>query len=252
MSVDPTGGGADAVIRLRDVEVRYGSRRAVAIPALDVRRGTVLAVLGPSGAGKTTFLRVCNGLVAPSAGTLELFGRPVGPSGPDLATRRRMTLVFQKAVLFSASVRGNVGYGLAVRGTRDGRASRRVERALAWVGLEGFADRPAWELSAGEVQRVALARALVTDPEILFLDEPTANLDPHNAAAIEGLVRRVNAERGTTVVLVTHSPAQARRLARHACVLLDGRPAEQGPAPDVLDRPRDPAARAFLRGEVLF
>lgn len=247
----PRAGGGPA-IRLREVEARYGARRAVYIPALEVPTGTVLAVLGPSGAGKTTLLRVINGLVAPAGGTLELFGRPVGPAGPDLATRRRMTLVFQVPVLFSASVRHNVAYGLAVRGVRDGRIARRVERALALVGLPGLGDRPARQLSAGEAQRVALARALVTDPEILLLDEPTANLDPHSAAAIEALVRRVNAERGTTVVLVTHSPAQARRLAHAACVLLDGRLVEHGPVDAVLERPRDPAARAFLRGEVVF
>ncbi|MCC7362355.1 MAG: phosphate ABC transporter ATP-binding protein [Anaerolineales bacterium] len=223
-------------------------RRVLDVDALDVPAGALLAVVGPSGAGKSTLLRLLNFLEPPSAGALFFAGRPV-PAAPPLSLVRRVTTVFQRPVMLTGSVWDNVAYGLRLRGLP---AEPAVSAALERVGLAGLARQPAVRLSGGEAQRVALARALVLQPEVLLLDEPTANLDPYNVGVIEDLVRADQVERGTTVVLVTHNVFQARRMAGHAALLLGGRLIETGPAPQFFGRPADPRTAAFVRGEMVY
>lgn len=237
-----------SLYQLRGVTRAYGGRRVVDLEALDVERGEIMCLVGPSGSGKSTLLRLLNFLEPPTAGTILFDGQPVPPD-PPLDLLRRVTTVFQRPILLNRSVRDNVAYGLRLRGlSLDGR----VDEALERVGLTAFAHQPAHKLSGGELQRAALARALVLDPEVLLLDEPTANLDPYNVGLIESIVREQNRERGTTVVLVTHNVFQARRLASRAGLLLEGKIVEVAPVEPFFSSPRDPRTAAFVRGEMVY
>lgn len=237
------------ILEARNLSHRYSSREILRVSGIQAHRGRIHAIMGPSGAGKTTLLRVLNLLETPSSGKLYYAGTEIPASGPErLGIQRRMAMVAQQPVLFNTTVLANVGYGLKVRGIRDAR--NRVEKALEWVGLADFDGRRALTLSGGEAQRVAIARAAVLEPEILFLDEPTANLDPSNVALIEDLIRDL-AERGTSVVLVTHNLFQARRLAHQATFILGGQVVESGPARQILERPREAQTLAFIEGKMV-
>ena len=215
---------------------------------LDIRRGEVLALVGPSGAGKSTLLRILNFLERPAAGSLAFDGHALNGSLP-LEVRRQVTTVFQRPVLLRGTVRENVAYGLALRGRRD---HGLVHDIIARVGLAGLAQAQAHTLSGGEMQRVALARALVIGPQVLLLDEPTANLDPHNVSLIEDIVRQHNRQYGTTVVLVTHNVFQARRLAHRVGLLLAGKLVELDDTHTFFESPRDPRTLAFVNGEMVY
>lgn len=218
---------------------------------LEVPRGDVLAVVGPSGAGKSTLLRVLAMIERPTSGAIEAFGTRLDAAvEPPLTLRRRVTLVYQRPLLQSASVRDNVAFGLRVRGLRDHHAA--VEAALDRVKLRHLERAQTRSLSGGEAQRVALARALVIEPEVLLLDEPTANLDPYNVSVIEDAVRALNRDQGTTVVLVTHNVFQARRLASQAWLMLEGQVIEASEARAFFDAPRDARTSAFVRGEMVY
>jgi len=240
-----------SVYRLDDVVKAYGSRVVLDVRHLEVYRGEILGIVGPSGAGKSTLLRLLDFLEPPTRGRLR-FGDYVldGSGPPPLELRRRVTTVFQRPVLLSGTVFDNVAYGLRIRRVKD--VGRRVTAILEQVGLQDFARAPVRSLSGGEAQRVALARALVIEPEVLLLDEPTANLDPANVALIEEIVRRVNAQRGTTIVLVTHNVFQARRLAHRVALLLNGRVVEVGPTQAFFEAPQDPRTAAFVRGDMIY
>jgi len=219
----------------------------VDIPSLEIAPGEFLSIMGPSGAGKTTLMRILNLLEAPHTGALYLGGEKL-MGRPSLAQRRRVTTVFQKPRLLSRSVEKNVSLGLEMRGVSDpGRVATLLER----VGLKDFASVPALQLSGGEQQRVALARALAIQPEILLLDEATANLDPLNTAIIERLLLEEHATQGTTVVFVTHNQFQARRVAEDCLLMLDGKVAARAPADTFFASTADPQVRAFLAGELV-
>ena len=144
----------------------------------------------------------------------------------------------------------NVAYGLELRGQRESAAA--VHAVLTEVGLAHLAKQPARTLSGGEAQRVALARAMILHPVALLLDEPTANLDPHNVGIIEGIVRRLNQEQGTTVVLVTHNLFQASRLAHRVVLLLEGQVVEVAATQAFFETPADPRTAAFVKGEMVY
>jgi tungstate transport system ATP-binding protein len=202
--------------------------------------------MGPNGAGKSLLLRLLHGLLRPSAGQVRWNGRP-----PDRAVRRRQAMVFQKPVLLRRSAAANVAYALRVHGGLSGTERRqRVAQVLDQAGLGALAKRSARVLSGGEQQRLALARAWATRPEVLLLDEPTANLDPAGAHAVERLIAEIRA-RGTKIVLTTHDLGQARRLGDEVLFLHRGRLVEQTPAATFFERPQSEQARAFLAGELV-
>lgn len=233
---------------LRGVQHRYGARTVLSLDALEIQQGEVLAIVGPSGAGKSTLLRLLNFLEPPTDGVITFDGQTV-TARPPLDLIRRVTTVFQRPVLLDRNVHDNVAFGLRLRGQAvDGR----VDAALAHVGLSGLDRAQARKLSGGEMQRAALARALVIEPEVLLLDEPTANLDPYNVGLIEGILAAQNRERGTTLVLVTHNVFQARRLAHRVALLWDGRLIEVNRTADFFDSPSDPRSAAFAKGEVAY
>jgi len=192
-------------------------------------------IIGPNGAGKSVLLRLLHGLLTPSAGRIAWAG--VG----------RQAMVFQKPVLLRRSVRQNIAHALSLAGIAE---DARITDTLAEVGLPHLIDRAARKLSGGEQQRVALARALALKPDIVFLDEPSASLDPAAARAVEDVLARV-AARGMKLVMTTHDLHQARRLAGEILFLHRGRLIEQTPAAEFFAQPRSAEAQAFLRGDIL-
>lgn len=240
----------DPVYRLDRVTKSYGDRTVLAVDHLDVYAGEVFGVVGPSGAGKSTLLRLLNFLELPSSGGLRYRDVVIDGAPPPLRIRRQVTTVFQRPTLLDRSVAANVAYGLHLRGQRKVEAA--VMNSLGLLGLGEMAGARARQLSGGEAQRVALARALIIQPDVLLLDEPTANLDPYNVGLIESVIRRVNAERGTTVVLVTHNVFQARRLAQRVGLLLNGQLVEVTDTATFFDAPSDPRTSAFVRGDMVY
>lgn len=201
----------------------YSRRQVLKDINLKVQSGEIFVLVGPNGAGKTTFLRILDLLEEPTNGKVLFDGTPINYSAKDKSDlRRRISIVFQQTVLFNMSVFDNVAYGLRVRGD-ERNVQQRVEELLDLVQLRGFEKKNALSLSGGEAQRVALAQALVTEPELLLLDEPTANLDPRNVSIVEEALSRVNREKKTTMMMSTHNMFQAENLAYRVAVLNDGR-----------------------------
>lgn len=206
---------------------------------MEIQRGEIFTVIGPSGSGKTTLLRLIDLLDLPTTGTVIFDGIDTAASneGVRLSIRRRMAMVFQKPAVLNTTVAANVAFGLRFRGVEKSQIDVRVHEALDIVGLLNHADRKAVTLSGGEMQRVAIARALVTRPEVLLLDEPTANLDPVNSELIENLILHVHRQFHTTIILSTHDMIQGQRLADRIGVIMDGRIVQVGTTNDIFYQP---------------
>jgi tungstate transport system ATP-binding protein len=203
--------------------------------SLELQAGPSTIVLGANGAGKSVLMRLMHGLLAPSSGKVSWSG-----SG-------RQAMVFQRPVMLRRSALANVVYALEIAGMRD--AQQAAREALKEVGLAQLAQRPARILSGGEQQRLALARAWALHPEVLFLDEPTANLDPHATREIEALIRAFDGA-GTKIVMSTHNLGQARRLGDEVLFIHQGRLVERAPAEQFFRQPASPEAAAFIKGEL--
>jgi len=230
-------------LHLVDVTFEAGGKRIVDRVSLTIDAGPRTIVLGPNGAGKSVLLRLCHGLLRPSSGQLWF-------SGPEtIGRRRRHAMVFQSPVMLRRSALANVAYGLALAGVPRDRQQRVAGEALDRVGLAPLAAQPARVLSGGEQQRLAIARAWALQPELLLLDEPTANLDPSATQAIEATIQDMH-ESGTKIVLVTHNLGQVHRLGDEVVFLTDGRIAERTPVAQFLQSPATPEAAAFVKGEL--
>jgi tungstate transport system ATP-binding protein len=227
-------------LAVRDVVLRLGGAAVLDGVQLDLGSSGCTMILGPNGAGKSLLLKLLHGLIEPTSGRIAWGGQA------PVEVTRRQALVFQKPVLLRRSVAANIDFVLKARGKDAGRR----DALLAHVGLAHKAAQPARRLSGGEAQRLALARALATDPEMLFLDEPTASLDPASVLAIEGIVREACA-RGVRVIFVTHDIGQARRMADDVVFLHRGRVAEHSPAAAFFPEPRSAAARDYLNGRIV-
>lgn len=234
------------LFRLNQLQKQYGQRTVLDIDQLEIEAGEILAIVGPSGAGKSTLLRLLNFLEMPSSGGLLFDDQPVSDSLP-LTQRRRVTTVFQRPLLLSRSVRANLQFGLRLRGKAV--EDRLIASWLDRLGLTQVATQAASQLSAGEAQRVSLARALLIDPDVLLLDEPTANLDPYNVGLIEQILVEENDRHQRTMVLVTHNIFQAKRIAHRVGLLLNGRLIEIGPTEAFFNQPQRAETAAFVRGE---
>jgi tungstate transport system ATP-binding protein len=235
--------GPELPIVLEDVRVAAGGAELLRGISLQFAAGAPTVLIGPNGSGKTTLLRTAMGLVRPTSGSVTWGGRGEAPP-------QRRALVFQRPVMLRRSVADNLHYALATAGVPRARRRQRVSELLQLVALEHLADRPAPRLSGGERQRLALARALARDPAVLFLDEPTASLDPAATLAIEELVRTVSA-RGVKVVMTTHDLGEAERLAGEVVLLHRGAVVEFGPAAQLFRNPLTEAARRFVAGQLL-
>ena len=232
--------GLPIIVSRVDV-VRRGTRVLDSIDITITPRSRTF-ILGANGAGKSTLLRVLHGLIEPSRGSVTWGHAATRPRG--------QAMVFQRPVLLRRSATANLRHALALAGVRGHEAQRRIDDALTSVGLAGIANRPARVLSGGEQQRLALARAWALQPEVLFLDEPTASLDPPSARAVEAVVDGIHAC-GTTIVMTTHQLAQAKRFADSVILLHDGRVAEHTDAATFFREPVSAYGRSFLDGERL-
>jgi tungstate transport system ATP-binding protein len=246
-----THGAAAAVLVADGVHVAYGGRPVLDVASLAVQEGEVLAVIGPNGAGKSTLLRVLALLEAPARGTVAFRGVVPGSARERLALRRRMASVFQEPLLCDGSVAANVRLPLGFRGVERAEADRRARPWLERLGIAFLADRPARTLSGGEAQRASLARAFAVDPEVLFLDEPFAALDPPTREALLDDLGRVLGDARTTTLFVTHDRAEALRLGDRVAVVLDGRVAQVGMPAEVFGAPADEAVARLVGVENL-
>jgi tungstate transport system ATP-binding protein len=232
----------EPLLELRGAGVRFGAVQALDGVSLTLHRGDCVAVVGPNGAGKTTLLRLLHGLVAPSAGVRTAHGH--GGRAPVVA------MLFQRPFLLRLSVRRNVLVSLWLRGVPRRERAARCQRALERVGLATLAERPALALSGGQQQRLALARAWALQPDVLFLDEPTASLDPSAKREVEAAIESLACD-GVTVVMSTHNLGQAKRLCARVLYVEQGRVAADEPVERFFDPERPPpAAATFLKGEL--
>lgn len=231
---------AEPLLTLESLRYDAGDRSLIRNVSLRIEAGRRTLILGPNGAGKSVLMRLMHGLIEPTAGRILWNG---GSGTPVQA------MVFQRPVMLRRSVLDNVSYALYLAGVPAAERRTRALDVLERVGLAALANRPARVLSGGEQQRVALARAWALRPRVLFLDEPTASLDPGAAAEVERIIR-VIADDGCSIVMVTHHLGQARRLADDIVFVDTGRITEHTPVADFFAAPRSAEAVHYLRGEL--
>jgi len=235
--------GAILPLRLDEVSFAAGGRTIIERIALDIEAGASTIILGANGAGKSVLMRLMHGLLVPTSGR-------IGWNAPEQpGALRKQAMVFQRPVLLRRSAQANVAYALKVAGVAEPQRSALVREALESVGLAHLAHRPARVLSGGEQQRLALARAWALHPEVLFLDEPTASLDPSATREIETVIRAFDAA-GTKIVMATHNLGQARRLGDEIVFLDRGRLVERAPVDQFFAKPQSVQAAAFIKGEL--
>ena len=232
-------------LALKQVFYRIGERTLIHPINLELRAGTRTVIIGPNGAGKSLTLGLCHGLIRPSGGEVR-WAQPAQGYGP-----KRHAMVFQRPVLLRRSALGNVTYALAIQGIPRTRRKALALKALEQTGLESLAEQPARVLSSGEQQRLALARAWALKPQVLFLDEPTANLDPAAILAVEKIIAGIFSS-GTKIVMVTQDLGQARRLADEVIFLHKGHLLEHSAAKQFFSGPESSAARSFLQGDLVW
>ncbi|OQY41135.1 hypothetical protein B6228_00330 [Candidatus Atribacteria bacterium 4572_76] len=228
------------IFKVRNLKKVYNNKIVLDVDNLDFQEGKIYAIVGPNGSGKTTLLNILNLLEKADEGQIFFHDQEItNKSNEDiLEIRRRMTLVNQDPFLFHSTVYDNIAYGLKIRSIPPKVQKSRIKSALNIVGLSGFKDRRANQLSGGEAQRAVIARALVIEPEVLFLDEPTANIDQKHIDVVERIIKKIKKEIKTTVIFTTHDLSQAYRLADEVISLLDGKIIKQVP-------------ENLLRGEII-
>ncbi|MEM9950204.1 MAG: phosphate ABC transporter ATP-binding protein [Chloroflexota bacterium] len=239
------------IYQINRLEQRYGRRCVLSIDSLDIHRGEILALVGPSGAGKSTLLRLLAMLEAPTAGHLAInLRQSYTYHDIPIEAKRQIAMVFQRPALLSRSVWANVAYGLKLRGQRT--CEVQVEDMLKRLSIDHLTDAKPRTLSGGEMQRVSIARAMILQPEVLILDEPTSNLDPHNIRIIEHFLQDQHAEQGTTIVIVTHNIFQAKRLADRVGLIYDGHLIEVTDTQTFFENPHDERTAAFTGGHLIY
>jgi tungstate transport system ATP-binding protein len=245
--IDSAANGARALLPLELRRLTYSANGKRVIDNLDlsIEEGSITVIMGPNGAGKSVLLRLMHGLIAPTGGEILWAGQRMSR---DIA--RRQAMVFQRPVLLRRSTAANVSHALGLRGIGRRERGPRVEEVLRLAALEARAMMPARRLSGGEQQRLCLARALSLEPDILFLDEPTASLDPASTVSIEGLLVEAQ-HQGIKIIVVTHDVGQARRLGQDVVFLHHGRVVEHRPAQSFFAEPQSESARTFIAGGIV-
>lgn len=236
-----------SLLKTIDLCQRYGERDILKNINIRVERGEFFALIGPTGAGKTTLLRLLDLLDAPVSGRIYFDGLDTAKSARGgLEIRRRMAFVLQKPVVFNMSVYDNIASGLKWRGMGKSSLRQRVSDILEMVSLSACKDRNARTLSGGEAQRVAIARAIAVEPELLLLDEPTANLDPVSTSRIEELINNIVQQYHTTIIMATHDLSQGQRMADRIGVLIDGEILQTGGTAEVFASPGNREIAEFV------
>lgn len=230
-------------LELHDLTFTAGNAEIIRGVSARIEAGPRTVILGPNGAGKSVLMRLCHGLLAPTAGRIVWHGAKNGD------VRRRQAMVFQRPVMLRRSALANVIYGLTLAGKSRNECELRAMDVLEVVGLAQHAARPARVMSGGEQQRLALARAWALGPDVLFLDEPTANLDPASTQDIERIINAIHAS-GTKIIMTTHNLGQARRLGDEILFVSNGRLMEHVPVDRFFREPASAEAAAFIRGEL--
>lgn len=234
-------------LQIVDLQKNYRPVKALKSISLNLQGNKIIVLLGVNGAGKTTLMRILAGLENADSGQI-LFNN----QNTDAKTLRHIsTLVFQKTIMFTMNVYDNLAYGLKIRKIPKDELAKRIPEALQAVRLSGFEKRRAKKLSGGEQQRIALARAFLLDPNVLFLDEPTANLDPNSATIIEkAIIGKKSSQR--IIVMATHNLNQARRMADEIVHIHDGEIVEVAKPEDFFLNPKSEITRKFIHGELDF
>lgn len=236
-------------IRAQKILKSFNGKEVLKGISIEFKEGKITSIIGPNGAGKTTLLRILNLLEKPTGGKL-FFDNCEVKKATLLSIRRRMAMIFQNPMMFNSSVYNNVAYGLKVRGR--GSFKNEIEKILSITRLSRLKNQSALTLSSGEMQRVALARALILRPEVLFLDEPTADLDPLSKKIIEDLIPIINKEYGTTIIMTTHDLSVGERLSDHLIIMIDGRIVQEGSSDEIFHQPNSWHSARFVGVENLF
>ncbi len=233
-----------AYLAVDGIRVRYGDVEVLSGISLEVEAGSFVALLGSSGCGKTTLLRVISGFIAPNSGRVRLAGKDITDVPPE---KRNTAMVFQSYALWPhMTVFQNMAYGLRLRGRSRGEIDAKIDDLLALLHLERLGPRNVTQLSGGQRQRVALGRALAIDPDVLLLDEPLSNLDARIRAELRGEIRAVQSRLGITAIHVTHDREEAMVLADRIVVLDNGRIQQVGTPEEVYHRPASPFVASFM------
>lgn len=236
--------GDDVYIEFEDLQKIYDERVVLDVAKGELLHGSSTAVIGPNGAGKSTLLNVLAGILPADKGRIKY-------GGSDIFPQRDISMVFQEPYMIFTTVEKNIAYPLKIRGTDKHEIENRVQELTEELGLEKLRKQKAWQLSGGEKQKVALARALSFRPKVLFLDEPTANIDPHTTAEIERILTTIKDKEDITVVVVTHNLAQAGRISDRIIVMNEGKIIDSGCSFEILNDPVNEQTRRFLKGELI-
>jgi len=239
------------LLTVKDLRVRRGGVRVLEIPSLVVEEGTIHSLIGPNGGGKTTLLQTLACLIRAEDGEFFFKGEKVSSSHGLLQYRRRLAMVFQEPLLFDTTVFENVASGLKIRGMDRSEIEKRVKQNLQRFGISHLMDRSARKLSGGEAQRVALARAMAIQPEILFLDEPFASLDPPTRESLMEDLEKILHQTNTTTLFATHDRMEALRLSDRIAVMNQGRILQIGPPEEIMNQPRDEFIASFVGVETI-
>ncbi len=234
-------------LSMSQIQKNYRNVKALNAVNFEAEGGKIIVLIGVNGAGKTTLLRIIAGLEKPDMGAITFNGKNMS----DGELRLISTLVFQRTVMFTRSVYANLAYGLKIRGLKDPEIKQKIAQALHDVGLKDFEKRRAKKTSGGEQQRISLARAFLLEPEILLLDEPTANLDPNSAMIIErAIMHRKNSD--SIIIMATHNLSQARRMGDEIVHIHAGKIVERAGPDKFFDNPRSEVTQKFINGELEF
>lgn len=231
-------------LRFENLRRAYEGKTVLNLKAGQIKSGSRTGIIGPNGAGKSTLLNLIAGLDTATEGAIYYDESRSIP-------KKDITLVFQTPYLMTSTVERNIAYPLKLRGWKEADIQARVTELCSELNLTEFRRKKSWKLSGGETQKVALARALSFHPKLLLLDEPTANIDPATTGEIEKMLITINEREQTTIVLITHNLAQARRVCDRCLFLKDGALIEEGSAEDMLLHPKEDLTRMFIAGELL-
>lgn len=246
-------------LKISNISKSYDRKPVLRDCSFSFDKGHVYILMGPNGSGKSTFLRICALLETPDSGDVKYYlddtfqnATLKGGNKKDIKLRRKITLVLPKIGIFNSSVFNNVAYGLKVRGFQKKIIKDEVDNILEFVGLRHKKNVNALKLSSGEAQRLGIARAIVLKPDVLFLDEPTASLDPHSTEMIEETIFRIKEHEKMTIVMVSHNIFQAKRLADMVLFMYEGKIVDFGTKKEFFEKPNDERAYKFITGQMVY